>query len=164
MSLFAGVSADAILINRLDPNEVLGTYSNHGFELEELYWPSVEHYYQASKYQDPLKEKIRTCEHPIQARKIGRSIFKRKRTEWKNIRATVMTRAVYTKCRAHSEVAEALLATESKPLANNAFGEYYWGVGRDGRGMNCYGKVLQNVRERLRMEAENALSACGATQ
>jgi|GEM_PF-685347 len=156
MTLFSGVPTDAILINRLDPNEILGTCSEHGFQLEDLYWPSVEHYYQAAKYQNPLKEKIRTCEHPLQARKIGRSIFKRKRADWKNVRNTLMTRAVYTKCRAHQEVAEALLETGSKPLADNNFGEYYWGIGRDGRGMNNYGKVLQNVRDRLHMEAKNA--------
>lgn len=156
MNLFSGIPADAILINRLDPNEILGTCSNHGFQLEDQYWPSAEHYYQATKYPSPMKEKICACDHPLQARKLGRNIFRRKRSDWKKIRETVMTRAVYTKCRAHLEVAEALLQTETKPLANSAFGEYHWGVGRDGRGKNHYGRVLQNVRDRLRMEAASS--------
>lgn len=158
MNLFSGIPTDAILINRLDPNEILGSCSKHGLQLEDLYWPSAEHYYQATKYQGATKEKIRTCDNPTQARKMGRSIFKRKRSDWKQIRVTVMTRAIYTKCRTHLEVTEALLETELKPLANNAFGEYFWGVGRDGRGENHYGKVLQNVRDRLRMEVEAANS------
>ena len=156
MNLFSGISADAVFINRLDPNEILGTVSNHGFQLEDQYWPSAEHYYQATKYSSPMKEKIRACDTPLRARKMGRSIFRRKRSDWKAIRETVMTRALYTKCRTHPEASEALLDTEAKPIANNAFGEYHWGIGRDGRGKNCYGKVLQNIRERLRMEAASS--------
>lgn len=154
MSLFTGVAENALLINRLDPNEILGTCSDHSFILDEQEWSSVEHYYQAMKYNGSFKEKIRAKTHPLDARKMGRNIFRRKRSDWKKIRNTVMTRAVYTKCKAHPQVAEALLATGNTPLANNRFGEYYWGVGRDGRGENHYGKILQNVRERLTMEAQ----------
>lgn len=154
MNLFSAVPADAIFLNRMSPSEILGTSSEHDFVLDELHWPSVEHYYQANKYEGKLKEKIRICSSPDKARRLGRSIFKRKRPNWQKIRSTVMTRAVYTKCKAHQDVAEALLMTENKPLANNAFGDYYWGVGRDGRGDNHYGKILQNIRERLRAEAD----------
>lgn len=157
MNLFTAVTADAVLINRLDPNEPLGTCSMHGFELEDLYWPSAEHYYQATKYEGKLRESIRTSDHPRTARRLGRNIFKRKRPDWKKIKVTVMTRAIYTKCKTHQEVADALMATEDKPLASNAFGEYYWGVGRDGRGKNQYGKILQRVREKLRSESQEYL-------
>lgn len=159
MSLFSGISSDAVLINRLDPNEILGTCSNHGFMLEDIHWPSAEHYYQATKYEGSIKEKIRAAGHPSDARKMGRSIFRRKRSDWKKIRTIVMTRALYTKCKAHESVAEALLLTGDKPLADSSYGEYYWGVGRDGRGENHYGKVLQNVRERLVLEAQKTNDA-----
>lgn len=164
MNLFSAIPADAVLINRLDPNELLGTCSRHGFELEDLYWPSAEHYYQASKYQGGLREQIRASDHPTQARKLGRSIFRRKRSDWKKIRTTVMTRAIYTKCRAHQEVAEALLSTEDKHLADNAYGDYFWGVGRDGRGQNEYGKVLLRVRDKLRQEAKAEAQVSGNNQ
>lgn len=154
MSFFSAVSADAVFVNRLDPEEILGTCSNHGFSLEDEYWVSAEHYYQATKYRGPFKEKIRNSDHPLKARKLGRGIFRRKRPDWEKVRDTVMTRAIYTKCRAHEDIASALLETGDKPLANNAYGEYYWGVGRDGRGENRYGLILQNVRARLRQEAE----------
>lgn len=159
MSLFSGVSSDAVLINRLDPNEILGTCSNHGFVLEDLHWPSAEHYYQAMKYEGSIKDKIRAASHPKDARKIGRNIFRRKRSDWKKIRNIVMTRALYTKCKTHESVAEALLDTGDKPLANNRYGEYYWGIGRDGRGENHYGKILQNVRKRLILDAQTSNEA-----
>lgn len=152
MGLFSAVNADAVLLNRLDANEILGTCSKHGFELEERVWLSAEHYYQASKYQGALRDKIRQCDNPEQARKLGRSIWRRKRSDWKKVRDVIMTRAMYCKCKAHGEVEAALLDTEDRPLANNAYGEYYWGIGRDGRGQNRFGKILQNVRNKLREE------------
>ena len=152
MSLFAAIDADAIFFNRLDANEILGTCSKHSFELEDTHWPSAEHYYQASKYQGKLREKIRQSDHPEQAIKLGRNIFRRKRSDWQKIRDVIMTRAMYCKCKTYAEVENALLETGDRSLANNAFGEYYWGVGRDGRGQNRFGKILQNVREKLREE------------
>jgi ribA/ribD-fused uncharacterized protein len=64
-----------------------------------------------------------------------------------------MTRAVYTKCRTHPEVAARLLATGDRRLVENNSYDYYWGCGRDRRGDNHYGRVLMNVRARLRQEA-----------
>lgn len=150
MSIFKGVAENALLLNRLDPNEMLGTCSDYGFELEGLYWPTVEHYYQAMKYDGALHEKIRTSADPHKARKIGKGIFRKKRNDWQQIRPVVMTRGVYIRCRTHQIVADALLETGDTPIADNCFGEYYWGVGRDGRGENNYGKILENVRTRLR--------------
>ena len=152
MNLFAAVDTDAIFFNRLDANELLGTCSKHSFELEDSVWLSAEHYYQASKYRGSLRDKIRACENPEQAIKLGRGIFRKKRSDWNKIRDVIMTRAMYCKCKTHTEVEQALLATENRPLANNTFGDYYWGVGRDGRGENRFGKILQNVRQKLRDE------------
>jgi ribA/ribD-fused uncharacterized protein len=67
----------------------------------------------------------------------------------------MMTRAVYTKCRAHPEVAERLLATGDAKLVENSQYDYFWGCGRDRRGHNTYGKVLMDVRSRLREESES---------
>jgi ribA/ribD-fused uncharacterized protein len=69
------------------------------------------------------------------------------------VKELYMTRAVYTKCRTHPEVSEALLATAELPIMEASQYDYYWGCGRDGRGHNTYGKVLMKVREKLRGEA-----------
>ena len=131
----------------------LGTFSRHGFSLEERDWPSVEHYYQAMKFVDAdYRERIRQAVHPRQARKLGRSRWKKRREDWTRIKGTIMTRGVYTKCRTHPEVAELLLATGTATLVENSNYDYFWGCGRDRRGANMYGKVLMNVREKLRQE------------
>lgn len=151
--LFPDLDSDNLYIARSDVNEVLGTFSRHGFELEGQHWPSVEHYYQAMKFESPeAQEKIRNTAHPRKARKMGRSRFRKLRRDWRKVKVIYMTRGVYTKCRAHPEIAEALLATGEKNLMESSQYDYFWGCGRDRRGNNQYGKVLMNVRRKLREE------------
>ena len=152
-TLFPPDEIDADYLTRSDVLNDFGTFSRHSFTLEDLEWPSVEHYYQAMKFDDDEhRERIRQADHPKKARKLGRSRWKKRRKDWKNIKVTVMTRGVYIKCRAHPEVAEALLATGEQMLVENSNYDYFWGCGRDRRGGNMYGKVLMNVRDRLREE------------
>ena len=154
--IFPEVDEGAIYLSRSNPDEVLGTFSQHTFRLEDEDWPSVEHYYQATKFENAKhREKIRAAGHPKIARKLGRSRLKRLRKDWSSVKEVVMTRGVYTKCREHHEVAEALLATGDSKIVENSQYDYFWGCGRDRRGKNTYGRVLMNVRARLLAEKES---------
>ncbi len=148
--LFPEHDENAIYFSRSDVNEELSTFSKHAIELEGKVWPSVEHYYQAMKFEnEAYQEKIRHAEHPKQARKLGRSRFKRIRRDWKKLKRIYMTRALYTKCQMHAEVKERLLATDDSRLVESSQYDYYWGCGRDRRGLNTYGQVLMDVRKKL---------------
>jgi len=147
---------NSIYLSRVDVNEPLSSFSRHGFELEGQFWPSVEHYFQAMKFESAAdQEKIRLAEHPAKARKHGRTRFRRIRRDWRTVRRVMMTRAVYTKCRTHPEVAQRLLASGDSKLVENSQYDYFWGCGRDRRGHNTYGKVLMDVRSRLREELDS---------
>lgn len=152
--MFNTPSENAHYLSRLDASELLGTVSNHPIQLEDLVWPTVEHYVQAMQFDDDGKrEKIRMASTADQARKLGKTgWFKRPRANWENLRSVYMTRALYTKCRAHPEVARALLATGDEHLVENDQYDYYWGCGRDRRGDNTFGKVLMQVRDKLNEE------------
>ena len=146
-------SQDEIYFSRTDVNELLSSFSRHGFTLEEREWPSVEHYFQAMKFENPdHQDAIRAAGHPRKARRMGRSRLRRIRQDWREIRRVIMTRGVYMKCRTHPEVAERLLATGSARLVESSAYDYYWGCGRDRRGHNHFGRVLMNVRDKLREE------------
>jgi len=139
--------------SRSDDSNVLGSFSAHAFLLDGQQWPSVEHYYQAMKFADTAyQEKIRLAASPAKARKLGRTRFKRIRRDWPEVKNAYMTRAVYTKCRTHPEVASALLNNPAKLVENSQY-DYYWGCGRDRRGKNNYGQVVMNVRDKLQQEA-----------
>lgn len=156
MTLFPSTDiADAVRLSREDVYHPLSTHAKKSFYLDEAEWASVEHYYQAMKFDNPAyREKIRVAEHPKIAYKLGNARFKKKRKDWKAVRDVVMTRGVYIKCKTHADVADALLDTGDKTIIETSAYDYYWGCGRDGRGQNAYGKVLMNVRAKLRSEME----------
>ena len=152
--MFSPDKAEKYTLSRQDPTHPLASYSKHGFELDGAEWPSVEHYYQAMKFEDAdYREQIRSAQHPAEAAKLGKSKKHGRRRDWEQVKETYMTRGVYVKGRCHPEVAAALLATGEQPIVETSQYDYYWGCGRDGRGHNTYGKVLMNVREKLKGEA-----------
>lgn len=138
-------------VSRRDVLDPLSSFSKHGFHLDDAEWPSAEHYYQAMKFEDPAyREQIRLSAHPADAEKLGKSKKHGRRQDWDKVKEVYMIRAIYIKCRTHAEVAEALLKTGDTPLVESSQYDYFWGCGRDMRGSNAYGKVLMNVRRKLR--------------
>ena len=153
--VFASQQAQRLTLSRQDPNHLLSSYSKHAIELDGAEWPSVEHYYQAMKFEDAdYREQIRNAADPTAAAKLGKSKKHGRRKDWDSLRPTYMTRGLYTKCRTYPEVAQALLDTGEKSIMETSQYDYYWGCGRDIRGHNTYGQVLMAVREKLRGEVE----------
>ncbi|KZY27850.1 MULTISPECIES: NADAR family protein [unclassified Oleiphilus] len=153
--LFPDLDEDALFLSRSNEDEALGTHKLASFLLEGLLWPSIEHYYQAMKFQETSPsyfEKIRKSSTAKQARRMGRSRFHKVRKDWAQVKRTVMTRAVYTYCRSHPQVAQLLLDSGSRKILENSQYDYYWGCGRDRRAENTYGKVLMDVRSKLNQE------------
>lgn len=142
-----------LYVSRSDPLNPLSSYSKHGFELDGEAWPSVEHYYQAMKFESgELRRSILEVDHPNKTEKFAKKNRKSIRKDWEQVRETYMTRGIYIKCRTHTEVADALLATGDQKIVESSQYDYYWGCGRDGRGHNTYGNVLMAVREKLQKE------------
>lgn len=152
--MFSPTPEDVVYVSRQDVEHPLASYSQHGFDLDGAEWPSAEHYYLAMQFDDPqIREAIRLAPHPRDAEKLAKRHKRALRRNWKAIRQTLMTRALYTVCRTHPEIAEALLATGERKIVENSQFDYFWGCGRDGRGENTYGKVLMGIREKLRETA-----------
>lgn len=153
--LFPDLDEEAIYLSRSDDTQILGTHKLQGFKLDGKEWPSVEHYFQAMKFETTSPEhfeKIRLAIDAKKARKLGASRFKKLRPDWKKVRRVVMTRAIYTLCHSIPEVKRALLATGKQKLVENSQYDYFWGCGRDRRGENTYGLILMDVRDKLKKE------------
>ena len=157
MPLFPQLDENAIYLSQADASHLLSSYSKHAFFLDDAQWPSAAHYFHAMKFEDAdYREKIRQAAHPKKAKQLGRSRRKKLRSDWKDVRTTMMTRAIYIKCKYHTEVLESLLESDDRDLIENNNYDYFWCCGRDRRGENQYGKVLMNVRNKLREEIKAA--------
>ncbi len=135
-------------------NDQYGCFSNfsqHGFELDGLYWTTSEHYFQAQKFVGTNHlEQIRLAKMPRDAARMGRDRKRPLRPDWEQVKDDIMRKAVLRKFETHGDIREILLATNDEPIVENAPRDYYWGCGKDGSGKNMLGQILMEVRDILR--------------
>lgn len=138
---------------RETPYGCFSNFSAHSFVLDDLWWPTSEHYFQAQKFVGtPYADSIRSAKSPTIAARMGRSRKVPIRTDWEAVKEDVMRRAVLAKFRTHAELRDILLATGDEDIVENAPSDYYWGCGKDGTGKNRLGVILMDVRALLREE------------
>jgi N-glycosidase YbiA len=138
-------------VEREVPYGCFSNFSAHGFMLDDLYWRTSEHYFQAQKFVGSIYlEKIRGLKAPKDAANMGRNRALPLRLDWEQVKDEVMRRAVLQKFQSHGNIREILLSTGDELLVENAPGDYYWGCGKDGSGKNKLGEILMEVRGVLR--------------
>jgi ribA/ribD-fused uncharacterized protein len=129
-------------------------------------WPTVEHYYQAQKSADPayraaIRQALspgmakRLAAPPATPRRVSQQSWFRKhaslpRADWAEVKLDIMRRADFTKFSQNPDLAGMLLATGEAELIEDSPFEPFWGSGQNGEGLNWAGRVLMEVRERLR--------------
>jgi N-glycosidase YbiA len=138
-------------VEREQPYGCFSNFSAHGFLLDELYWPTSEHYFQAQKFVNtPYLEQVRLTKTPKQAANLGRDRSLPLRADWEQVKDAVMYQAVLQKFSTHADIRAILLGTGDELLVENSPIDYYWGCGKDGSGKNKLGEVLMVVRRELR--------------
>ncbi|KAM3093065.1 NADAR family protein [Phormidesmis sp. 146-35] len=138
-------------VEREKPYGCFSNFSAHGFMLDELYWATSEHYFQAQKFVNtPFLEKVRQTKTPKDAANMGRDRALPLRSDWNQVKDEVMRKAVLQKFRTHADIQEILLGTGDEGLVENSPIDDYWGCGKDGSGQNKLGQILVEVREILR--------------
>ena len=131
----------------------LASYSNHGFTIDNVFYPTVEHFYQASKFADiNLKKRIINCKTPKEASVIGRDRNNKRIDDFNKIKLDIMYKGVYEKFRQNPDILNKLLNTGNEEIREMTTKESYWGVGPQLDGENHMGIILMKVREQLRKE------------
>lgn len=137
--------------SREKPYGCFSNFSAHGLTLDGVWWPTSEHYFQAQKFVGtPHADQIRQVKLPKDAARLGRQRTRPLRPDWEAVKDDVMRQAVLCKFETHADIRDILLSTGNQDLVENAPGDYYWGCGQNGTGKNMLGKILMEVRERLR--------------
>jgi len=124
-------------------------------QLDDQNWPTVEHYYQAQKSLDGrYRRAVFEAPTPEKAKRLSVSWFEgfgtEPRPDWAAIKVDVMRRADEAKFRQNADLAALLLATGSAELIEDSPWDAFWGTGQDGAGLNWAGRVLMEVRDKLR--------------
>lgn len=144
----------------------LSHFHSSPIRLDGELWPTVEHFYQAQKSDHPAyREAIRAAGTPGMAKRLAappeaprrisqQSWFRKNamqpRADWNDVKLDIMRRGDWAKFSQNPELASMLLATGAAELVEDSPFEPFWGQGRDGNGHNWAGRVIMEVRERLR--------------
>ncbi len=134
-----------------EENGYLSNFSYHGFTLDEKYYKTVEHFFQAQKFEDEaMVKRIIDAESPKKASELGRSRSAKLRADWEEVKTDLMQRAVMAKFEQHKNLKSMLLETGDRFIIENSPFDEFWGIGKLGNGHNQLGFVLMRVRELLR--------------
>jgi ribA/ribD-fused uncharacterized protein len=132
-------------------NDEYGEFSNfspNGINIEGLYYPTIEHYFQSQKFVDSkYSEKIRTVNTPKEASDLGKSRDYKIKDNWDEIKDDVMFTGLKMKFETHPSLKDLLLSTGDLLLIENSPFDNYWGIGKTGDGFNKLGIILMRIRE-----------------
>ncbi|OED43349.1 hypothetical protein AB832_02610 [Flavobacteriaceae bacterium (ex Bugula neritina AB1)] len=136
-------------------NDEYGDFSNFApfsIFLEGNSWPTVEHYFQSCKFEDPaIKEKIKSFSSPMKAAKEGRNRKNTLRADWEIVKDNIMLRSLRVKFKQHPNLRKKLLLTDNVKIIEHTKNDSYWGDGGNGNGKNMLGSLLMKVRDELRI-------------
>ena len=128
----------------------LSNFSAHPITLENVRWPSVEHFYQAQKYLGTeTASQIRYAETPLKARKFGQNRSLSPRSDWDLVKELVMRQAIEAKFSQNRQIRELLIATGDAELVHESSSDLFWGRSSDAIGDNRLGIIIMDVRNQL---------------
>ncbi|QJX73037.1 putative DNA repair ATPase [Faustovirus] len=140
-------------------------FSRHQFEINGVVWRTSEHYFQAMKTDDPVKqEAIRLAPTPAAAAKMGRDRRLGLRADWDAIRDDVMMTALRAKFTAHDAIKRILVSTGTCEIVEHTAKDRYWADGGDGTGQNRLGLLLMQLRAEFIAEAQRVNAQVVAAQ
>jgi ribA/ribD-fused uncharacterized protein len=117
--------------------------------LENVWYTSTEHAYQAAKTLDPGERvKIKNASSPGDAKKLGKAV--KLRPDWEQVKLDYMRYLVWYKFAMYPDLGQKLLDTGTAELVEgNTWNDTFWGV-CNGIGQNWLGKILMEVRDQVR--------------
>jgi N-glycosidase YbiA len=118
------------------------------FVLDDHTWATVEHYFHAQKFpgDESLFTKIRTANSANAAKRLGKTRSPHFRTDWNEVRESIMEKALKAKFEQNSHLATLLKSTGTAILKERSPWDSYWGTGRTGKGQNRMGALLMQLR------------------
>lgn len=143
-----------VIDNFSGPWDFLSNFSRHGFKINDIWFPTVEHWYQANKTcvgDVEMFMEIATASTPGRAKRLGQTV--KLRPDWEERKVDVMLEGVKEKFKQNRELIVMLSATREKLLVEgNHWHDNIWGDCSCEKckhiiGKNLLGNVLMYVRD-----------------
>lgn len=134
----------------------LSNFSAHSILMDQVTWPTVEHFYQGQKHRGTkLSEQIRLAGTPALAKQMGYDFSSVQRADWLDVRDTVMREALMAKFHQHARLGQWLLETQDRELIHQSDSDVYWGRRRlEGVGANRLGEEIMRIRYQLSQQLD----------
>ena len=131
---------------------VCSNFSSFQVEWDGDVWMTSEHAYQASKFEDKsIREKIKNARSAHDAMKLAKVVYQdQKRSDWYDIKLSVMEDIVRAKLSQHYYVQKKLLQTGDREIIESSPKDGFWGWGPNKDGENHLGKIWMKLRDELR--------------
>lgn len=129
---------------------VLSNFSSFQVELDGKIYPTSEHAYHVFKFADEaLREKIRNAPSAHEAFGIAQEHIAQRRSDWDQVRISIMKRILIAKVDQHPYVKKKLLASGTVDLVENSWRDAAWGWGAERNGKNLLGKLWMEIRDEI---------------
>lgn len=154
---YYAVHKDGLLAGFFGPFRFLSNFYilENGVFLDEVYYPSVEHAYQAAKWPSNMRDQFLDVTAG-RAKKLGKEAPKFDGKKWNKKKVEIMSVLVRQKFFNNPKLAKMLLLTEGYSLEErNNWGDVFWGTNENGEGENHLGKILMDVRHALKLVQKN---------
>jgi len=119
-----------------------------GIRLDGMYYPSVEHAFQAAKTFDIRERKsIAVADTPDYAKSLGKKV--KLRDDWESVKGQIMLDLLRAKFSDEILKQKLLDTGDAELIEAKKHGDRFWGQ-VNGEGKNLLGKLLMRVRNELR--------------
>lgn len=115
-------------------------------------WPTLEHAYQAAKFEDEsIITQIQNATSAHGSKEISHKFLKEGngRKDWQDNKVAVMRELIRLKADQHPHVMEKLLETKGQALVEDSPTDSFWGRGPNHDGENWAGKLWMEYRDEL---------------
>lgn len=148
-----GGTGDVRFYHSDQPWGELSNFSRHAVFIRGKIWPTAEHFYQAQKFADTIREEqIRCTATPTLAKHMAQEWRAVRRSDWAAMKEGIMYEVLRAKFSQHPDLRERLLASGVRQLVEHTEHDAYWGDAGDGSGRNRLGAILMRVRAEFRDE------------
>lgn len=132
------------------PTSWLGNYSNHSIRIHEILWPTVEHFFQASKFrEDHHVNSILNLRSPDLVKRYAWKNQGDVRKDWMDVRMNIMKEGLLAKFTQYTELKKALEETRERELIERS-NDPFWGRSLSDSGLNVLGNLLCIIRKELK--------------